>query len=778
MADKDGARNRVITKATTDSTLLGITSTSKDGKMIDPDVESVADNDIPDVRDSDIKRKQVFSGWQLWWLAYQSTGVIYGDIGTSPLYVYSSTFSSNPSYDDILGALSLIIWTLTLIVTIKYVLIVLWADDAGEGGTFAMYQLLSRYCNIIRSDPKSVNTIRMERYKSTDLRKTNLSIRTFLENSNAAHLILKLTAVLGVSLIMADGLLTPAQSVLGAIQGLEVVHENITKPTIIGSSCGILVLLFSIQPLGITKLSSTFAPIVMIWLIIFNFGFGIYNIAKYDHSVLKAFSPYYAGLYFVRYGTEGWKSLGGILLAFTGVEALFADIGAFSAKAVRISWLSIAYPCLLVAYIGQAAYISVDPSAYSNPFFKTVPKGTLYPSLVIAVLAAVVASQALITSTFQLLAQVMNSSYFPHITMIYTSDKFHGQVYIPIANWVMLVGTVIVTAVYNNTTSLGNAYGFCVILVSFITTNMVSIVAIVVWRLHWTLVLALWLPFATLDGLYLSAAATKIPDGAWFTLILGLLLSSLFVLWRYGKENQWKAERSGPADISALVTRAEDGSWTLPGGRSLTTIKGIAIFFDKAGEGVPNVYEEFLRKFEALPDIQVFLHMRALARPYVEEDEKFEIMRTSLPNAYRIIVRHGYNDVVVTEGLGDLVYAKLKQFILSTPMRCVPNDAAVSTSISFPEDSSGNSAQQQQGLEEKTDVRVERRLTSLEAAFEAQTIYMVGKEQMRLVKAHNNILKRAVLSVFLWVRDNTRAKVASMRIPVDKLVEVGFVKEI
>lgn len=224
-------------------------------------------------------------------MAYQSTGVIYGDIGTSPLYVYSSTFSEDPSYDDLLGALSLIIWSLTLIVTIKYVLIVLCADDEGEGGTFAIYTLLSRYCDIMKRDPRANHGVRMERYLSTELKPSHRNVRSWLEKSNVAHGSLKILAVFGVSLIMADGILTPAQSVLGAIQGasfalqpsllltvsqgLEIVSDNVTSSLIVGVSCAILILLFLIQPLGIARLASTFAPVVIIWLF-FNLSFGIY----------------------------------------------------------------------------------------------------------------------------------------------------------------------------------------------------------------------------------------------------------------------------------------------------------------------------------------------------------------------------------------------------------------------------------------------------------------------------------------------------------------------
>jgi KUP system potassium uptake protein len=360
--------------------------------------------------------------------------------------VYSSTFTADPSHDDLLGVLSLIIWTLTLVVSVKYVLIVLRADDEGEGGTFAVFSLVSRYANILRRDPREERTIEMKRVISSELDLGARGARNFIERSRVAKMLLKFLGVFGVALIMSDGILTPAQSVLGAIQGIKVVSPDISQSTIIGSSCGIIVVLFLVQPFGITKLASCFAPIVIVWLL-FNFVFGIYNLAIYDASVLKAFSPYFAGAYFVRNGTDGWRSLGGVLLAFTGVEALFADLGAFTRRAVQLSWLAFAFPCLLLGYIGQAAYISRIPSAWSNPFFQTVPPGCFWPSLIIAILAAIVASQAMITAVFQLLSQIMKLSYFPQIKVIHTSKTYYGQLYIPWANSLLLIGTVIVTAV-------------------------------------------------------------------------------------------------------------------------------------------------------------------------------------------------------------------------------------------------------------------------------------------------------------------------------------------
>ncbi|KAF2083387.1 potassium transporter [Saccharata proteae CBS 121410] len=740
----------------------------KSAAIDEKDFDLEFDEEGAGVQERDFKRKQVFKGWTLLWLAYQSTGVIYGDIGTSPLYVFSSTFSSEPSHDDLLGALSLIIWSITLIVTVKYVCIVLHANDEGEGGTFAIYNLLSRYSNIAKHDPKKKNMFKLERYLSQDMRPSNRTFRGIIESSPFAHGLLKGLAVFGVSLILADSILTPAQSVLGAIQGLKVAKESIDTNTIVGVSCAILVLLFMLQPLGIARLASCFAPIVIIWLL-FNLSFGIYNLVQYDYSVLKAFSPYYAGLFFVRNKTDGWISLGGILLAFTGCEALFADLGAFSQRAIQISWLCLAYPCLLFAYIGQAAFISQNEGAYANPFFKTVPPGMFYPSLVISILAAIVASQALITSAFQLLSQVMNTSYFPQIKMVYTSDKFHGQVYIPMANWLMMIGTVIVTAVYNNTTKLGHAYGFCVVLVTFITTCLIALVAIIVWRMPWYLVLAIWLPFATLDGLFLSSAATKFIDGAWFTFALAVILASFFILWRYGKELQWQAESKGRLGLKQLIIQTGDldGKIRLTdafGGGEITKIKGLGIFFDKAGDRVPTVYEEFIRKFEAQQDVHVFLHLRALSVPHVAEDDRHTVSATSLPNCYRMTVRHGYNDHPINADLGKIVYNELRGAIVraSRPSTRSNGTDSVPSSVAS-------------GQQSPT---IARRVAALDAAYARQVVYVVGKEELRLLQHKNGFFKRVVLGIFLFIRENTRAKVAKMNIPVEKLVEVGFVREI
>lgn len=270
----------------------------------------------------DHRVKQTFKGRQLLWLAFQSMGVIYGDIGTSPLYVYSSTFTSGPSKTDVVGVLSLIIWSLLTMVTLKYVFIILRADNEGEGGTFSCYSLLSRYANLANIDPKEAHSLKIQRVLTGDMPRGNRSIRSRIEKSAFFRGLLKAIGVLAVSLVMADGVLTPAQSVLGAYQGLNVI-TTVNTSTVVGATCGTLVLLFLLQPFGTTKIASTFAPIVVIWLGWIG-GIGLYNLIEYDYTVLKAFNPGEAFAYLVRHKEEGWHSLGGVLLCFTGLEALFA----------------------------------------------------------------------------------------------------------------------------------------------------------------------------------------------------------------------------------------------------------------------------------------------------------------------------------------------------------------------------------------------------------------------------------------------------------------------
>ena len=402
--------------------------------------------------------------------------------------------------------------------------------------------------------------------------------------------------------------------------------------------------------------------------------------------------------------------------------------------------------------------------------------------MVLAILAAIVASQAMITSTFQLLVQVMRMSYFPRIKVVHTSRRFHEHVYVPLANWLLLVGAVVVTAVYNNTTSLGNAYGVCVIIVTFLTTCMLALVALLIWRLPLYLVLPVFLAYAALDGTYLSAVLTKVPEGAWFTLLLSLLLSSVFVLWRFGKEAQWAAEAQSQAVLPPLPAPAPAAT--------TSCVPGLGVFFDKAGDPTrpPPCFTHFVRKFAARPAVLVFFHMRPLAVPAIPETERFLVTRhrgttPALSSCcYTVVLRHGYTEEPLYPGIAADLVTHVDLFLQRCLGRTPPADVA----------------------------RVQQEIAALHEAGQAQVVYLLGKEAMRVRRRSSSnssgpldadgggagrsrfrfnsnfsfnfnmwaLCRRLLLSLFLWLRDNSRAKLASFDMEIDKIVEVGYLTEL
>ena len=318
---------------------------------------------------------------------------------------------------------------------------------------------------------------------------------------------------------------------------------------------------------------------------------------------------------------------------------------------------------------------------------------------------------------------------------------------------------------------------------------MVAIVAIIVWRLNPFIVIPIWLVFATLDGVYLSSALTKVPDGAWFTLVLACVLSAVFILWRFGKEQQWHAEAEDRISPKHLVTKNDNGQLQLQlayGGGELTNIKGFGIFFDKIGDMTPTIFIQFLSKFVATPDVMVFFHLRPLPTPSIVPEKRYTVTRIgAIPNCYRLVIRHGYTDEVISEDLSLLVYEQIRNFVIrDLAPRAIPSipssnllkkseeptseKTATSSETSIPTDSSTQTPPLHPAAAQ---------LQSLEAAYMKQVLYIVGKEQMR-IKEETRIWRRVALNAYFWLRDNTRSKLAGMKIPTDQLVEVGFVKEV
>ena len=436
----------------------------------------------------------------------------------------------------------------------------------------------------------------------------------------------------------------------------------------------------------------------------------------------------------------------------------------------------------------------------------------------------------------------MKLSYFPQIKVVHTSKVFHGQVYVPMLNWLMMVGTILIAAIYQNTTSLGNAYGVCVIFVTFFDTCMVSLAAILVWRFHPLLVFFPWLIFALLDCTFLSSALTKVPDGAWFTLTLSAVLAALFILWRFGKESQWAAEAEERFTLSTLLKKHNDGTVQLTdrfGGGDLSPIRGFGIFFDKSGEKTPHVFTQFLSKLVAIPECMIFFHLRPLETPSVPVDDRFTVSRLGIPGCYRLVVRHGYMDEVITLNLASLIFEQIRDFLIrqgddvsdkriseeqeEQPKKAKVNVAAKSANDSpdtsdINENNSdtittqaatttatdasntnhrsepfhatlsprkntirarspGASTQASQDSRSRMlDEKDTSELRRVEHAFNTQSLYIIGKESLK-VKPGSGIFRKGLLEFWLFLRENTRTKIANLRVPTEKVVEVGFVKE-
>jgi len=395
-------------------------------------------------------------------LAFQSIGVVYGDMGTSPLYVFSSTFTNGiNNTDDLLGVMSLIIYTVILLPLIKYCFIVLRANDNGDGGTFALYSLISRYARVSLIPNQQAEDAMVSHYKlesPTYRMKRAHWIKKKMESSPKFKVLLFLVTVLATSMVIGDGVLTPSMSVLSAVGGIQQRATNLTQGQIVGISIAILIVLFLVQCFGTDKVGYTFAPIILAWFLLIA-GIGVYNLIKHDVSVLKAFNPKYIVDYFKRNGKQGWISLGGVILCITGTEAMFADLGHFNVRAIQIGFSVVLFPSVLLAYIGQAAYLRIYPENVANTFYKSIPGPLYWPTFVVAVAAAIIASQAMISGAFAIIAQSQVLGCFPRVRVTHTSTKFEGQVYIPEINYVLMVLCVAVTAIFQTTEKIGNAYG-------------------------------------------------------------------------------------------------------------------------------------------------------------------------------------------------------------------------------------------------------------------------------------------------------------------------------
>uniref|UniRef100_A0A7I4FPU7 Potassium transporter n=2 Tax=Physcomitrium patens TaxID=3218 RepID=A0A7I4FPU7_PHYPA len=572
-------------------------------------------------------------------LAYQSLGVVYGDLGTSPLYVFKSTFAnvgvSNKS--DIIGALSLIIYTLTIIPLIKYVLIVLRANDNGEGGSFALYSILCRYCNISSLPNQHPSDVELTTYLVDNVNRKTWMQRK-LENSITAQKVLLAIVIFGTCMVIGDGILTPSISVLSAVVGIKAASSNLDTNLVTVISCLILVILFSLQRFGTDRISFLFAPIFLTWFLSLAL-IGCYNIIKWEKSIFLALNPLEIVYFFRRNGRQGWEHLGGIVLCMTGTEAMFADLGHFSFRSIQIAFTSLVYPCLILTYLGQSAYLVEHMEHVNDPFYASLPRRIYWPIFVLATISAMIASQAIITATFSIVKQSAALGCFPRVKVVHTSNNIVGQVYIPEINWILMVLCLSVTAGFRDTDEIGNAYGIAVVMVMIVTTLLMTLVIVIIWRKHFLLALLFLIVFASIEGVYISAVLFKTTQGGWVPLVIAAVFGTVMYTWHYGTSKRYEYEMQHKVSVG----------WLLGLGPSLGLVRvpGIGLMYTDLAHGVPPLFSHFITNLPAIHSTVVFVCVKYLPVNTVPQAERFLVRRigTRAYSMYRCAARYGYKDI-------------------------------------------------------------------------------------------------------------------------------------
>ena len=532
-----------------------------------------------------------------WALALGAIGVVFGDIGTSPLYALKEMFAGHhPLPIDILhvfGVLSLIFWSFVIIVTFKYVAIVMNADNKGEGGSLALLALISR------------------------------------KTPGDRGWLLSMLAILATALFFGDAIITPSISVLSAVEGLVVVEASL-KPLVLPLSVGILVGLFVVQSRGTAGLSRYFGPIVLLYFAVLTV-MGLVHILP-DPSIISALSPHHAVSFFVRDPGLAFLSLGAVVLAVTGAEALFADMGHFGRRPIALGWLCVVFPALIVNYLGQCAMLLRDPSTIANPFFLMAPESLRLPLVILATLATIIASQALITGAFSVVQQAVQLGLMPRVRIAHTSESALGQIYVPSVNWGLLALVILVVLTFRESVNLLAAYGLAVIGTMFITTCLITVLMIRVWNWPvWRVALIAGL-FFIVDGVYLAANVIKIPQGGWFPLLVGLVAFTLLTTWAKGRQLMIARLREGGMPMKVFIDSAASSAARVP---------GTAVFMTSASDGVPPALLHNLKHNKVLHERVILLTVKIADVPYVDEDANSRV--ESLGEGFhRVVLKYGF----------------------------------------------------------------------------------------------------------------------------------------
>src|SRR6266851_1284199 len=534
----------------------------------------------------------------LWALSLGSVGVVYGDIGTSPLYAFReavvAAVETGPvTRDIVLGVLSLILWALIVVVTLKYVLILLRADNNGEGGTLSLTALATRA----------------------------LGRRTAL---------VFLLGVIGASMFLGDSVITPAISVLSAVEGLRLVTPAFDH-SVVPLTIVILIGLFAAQSRGTARVASLFAPVMVIWFVAIAIA-GLLHIRD-DPGVLAAINPAYAVAFLHGHGHIGMVTLGAVFLVVTGGEALYADLGHFGRKPIQAAWFTLVLPALLLNYFGQGARVLADPAAIENPFYRLVPEAALLPMVALATAATVIASQAVITGAYSLVRQAIQLGLLPRLAILHTSASQAGQIYIPRVTAALLIGVILLVGLFRTSSALASAYGFAVTTTMVVDGLLGFAVIWKLWRWPFWRVLLVVAPLIAVDGTFLSANLLKLFEGAWAPLLFGVSMVLLILTWRRGTEILAQKTRRTEVPLGTLVASLEK--------HPPHVVPGTAVFLTSTPDSAPTALLHNLKHNKVLHEHNVVLTIITTDTPRVTDDERVKITTLS-PRFSLVALKFGY----------------------------------------------------------------------------------------------------------------------------------------
>jgi KUP system potassium uptake protein len=529
-------------------------------------------------------------------------GVVFGDIGTSPLYAVKQTFSPDHGIpltpENILGGLSAIFWSLMIVVSLKYVGLIMRADNKGEGGTIALLALAS---SSIRKNPR-------------------------------LQALVIFVGLIGATLFYGDAVITPAISVLSAVEGLEVATSTF-KPYVVPLALVVLIALFTVQQRGTAVVGALFGPVCVVWFLALA-AVGVYNVLL-QPSVLAAINPLYALDFVTGHGLASFIVLGSVLLVITGAEALYVDMGHFGKRPIRFAWFGLVLPALLMNYFGQGALLISNPAAIENPFYMAYPGWALYPMIVLATCATAIASQATISGVYSLTKQAIQLGYLPRMNVIHTSAKHIGQVYIPAINWTLLMIVIIAVIGFGSSNNLASAYGVAVSAMMVVTTFLTFFVLRFRWNYPLWLCLGATGFFFVVDFAFFSSSMVKVPSGGWFTLLLGAIVLLLMLTWRQGRQVLFSRLKQSSVPLKPFL----ESLFTNP----LQRVPGTAVFLTSTPDAVPHALLHNLNHNKVMHERVVFLTVVIKDVPWVRLKDRVAIERLG-NECYRILIQFGFKD--------------------------------------------------------------------------------------------------------------------------------------